>query len=234
MAIFEEQMRDKHVLYSYATCRSTPLPSTIAGYCLDSGAFTAWRRGTPVDIDKLVRWYDRFDRADFKLTLDVIGGTEAQQNENLRILESNGQKVTPVFHGPGLESWRWFDEMCEKYPLVAVSSVLPSNTSPQVTQWLQQLFNRICDRTTGLPKIKLHGLRMPIRMGDFPFASVDGSTWVTAAKNGAMPAGPASVQQVRAPIGMDCLDLQNAWISAWQAAPKAQTYQYTPVLFPEL
>lgn len=232
--VFAEQMRGKRVLYSYATCRSVPVPETVAGYCLDSGAFTAWKKNTTINIDKLIEWYERFDTADFKLTLDVIGGSEQAQKENLRILERNGQDVVPVFHGPHLESWNWFDELCERYPLVAIASVLPNNASPQVTWWLQQIFNRVCDRKTGLPKVRLHGLRMPIRMSEFPFDSVDGSTWITAAKNRRMPAGVGAVRQTYAPPSIGRLELQELWIEAWQAAPKAKTHQHAPILFPEL
>ncbi len=231
--IFKEQMRGKRVLYSYATCRGLDVPETVDGYCLDSGAFTAWKRGIPVNIDRLIEWYERHDTADFKLTLDVIGGSEEDQKENLRILEQNGQDVVPVFHGPDLESWRWFDELCERYPLVAVASVLPQNTCPAVERWLQQMFNRICDKETGKPRVRIHGLRMCVRMCQFPFGSVDGSAWVTAAKNGRMPVGDGTRQRV-APSGMGRFELQDMWIQSWTNASKCKTYKHVPMLFPDL
>jgi hypothetical protein len=89
-ATWESQMEGKRVLYSFATCRGRDVPSGAAGYCLDSGAFTAWKQKRAVDIDRLTAWYEQHDTAEFKLTLDVIGGSEADQKENLRILERNG------------------------------------------------------------------------------------------------------------------------------------------------
>jgi hypothetical protein len=221
---FTEQMRGKRVLYSFATCRGLQVPETVSGYCLDSGAFTAWKQGCAVNIDRLTEWYECHDTADFKLTLDVIGGSEADQRANLRILESNGQDVVPVFHGPDLESWKFFDEMCERYPLVAVSSVLPKNTCSAVGEWLHKVFRRVCDKETGKPRVRIHGLRMCVRMGEFPFDSVDGSAWVTAAKNGRMPTGNGT-RQTAAPPGTSRLELQDRWIQSWTLAHKCSAYK---------
>ena len=232
-SIFEEQMRGRRVLYSFATCHGLDVPMSAAGYCLDSGAFTAWKRDKRIDMDRLIRWYERHDTADFKLTLDVIGGSEAAQRENLRILESNGQDVVPVFHGPQLESWKFFDELCARYPLVAIASVLPQNTCPTVEHWLRQIFNRICDKETGKPRVRIHGLRMCVQMSKFPFASVDGSAWVTAAKNGRMPTGDGTRQTI-APKHLGRFDLQDMWIQSWTNAVKCKSYKPVPMLFPDL
>lgn len=213
----------RHVLHSFGHSRSVPVPDCVAGYCLDSGAWTTWKRGKLVNLDALCAWYDAHPRADFKLMLDVMGGTEQQQRDALIEMEIRGQRVTPVFHGPGVESWRWFDELCERYPLVAVGSLLPRNSSPEATQWLDEIFSRICG-ADGTPRHKIHGLRMPIRMSDYPFASVDGSTWVMAATNGRMP-GPDG-RQIPATAGLSPLQLMEMWISAWERQPKCS--RFTP------
>jgi hypothetical protein len=137
-------------------------------------------------------------------------------------MEKAGQSVVPVFHGPGLESWAWFDELCERYPLVAIGSVIKDNTSAKATAWLNDVFARVCDRHTGLPRVKIHGLRMTSRMEDYPFASVDGSTWVTAAKNGAIPAEHG---QVRAPWLTD-RERKELWIKAWERIPKCERFSF--------
>lgn len=218
---FEALMQGRRVMYSFATCRSTPVPEGIEGYALDSGAYTAWKQGRRVNMDRLVEWYERHDSADFRLMLDEIGGSEMEQRRALYEMERAGQDVVPVFHGPGCESWRWFDELCERYPLVALGSIVKDNTSEAATRWLMDVFDRVCDRETGLPRVALHGLRMTSRMSDFPFASVDGSTWVTAAKNGRMPTRRG---QTEAPLGFASADLQEMWVRAWDAAPKCERY----------
>ena len=222
MSLYEQQMKGQRVLYSYATCRYMDVPEGAAGYCLDSGAFTVWKKGKTINMNKLIEWYERHDTADFKLMLDVIGGSEQQQKHNLNLMEREGQDVVPVFHGPGAESWEWFDELCKRYPLVAIGSLLPDNTSAAATEWLKDIFDRVCDPSTGLPKYRIHGLRMTSRMGDFPFASVDGSAWVTAAKNGRLPVRGGG--QTDAPIGFGRAELQDMWIRAWTHAPKCETY----------
>jgi 6-pyruvoyltetrahydropterin/6-carboxytetrahydropterin synthase len=93
-----------------------------------------------------------------------------------------------------------------------------------VTHWLQQIFNRICDKETGLPKARIHGLRMCVRMSEFPFASVDGSAWVVAAKNGRMPAADG-LRQTTAPPGLTSRMLQNMWIESWTKAHKCRSYK---------
>ena len=221
-AEYENLMEGKHVLYSYATCRYQDVPSKASGYCLDSGAFTAWKKNKKINMDKLIEYYERHDTADFKLMLDVIEGSESQQKQNLRIMEQAGQDVVPVFHGPNCESWKWFDELCEKYPLVAIGSIIPKNTSQEAANWLDQIFSRVCDKSTGLPKIAIHGLRMTSRMSEYPFASVDGSSWVTGAKNGRMPTRGGG--QTDAPYGFSRSDLQQMWIKAWTHQPKCDRW----------
>lgn len=233
LATWEQQMEGKHVLYSFATCRGLDVPAKASGYCLDSGAFTAWKQKRTIDIDRLTAWYEQHDTADFKLALDVIGGTESQQKENLYALERNGIDVVPVFHGPRLESWKWFDELCERYSKIAIGSVIQNNKSPEVTHWLRQIFNRICDKETMRPSVRVHGLRMCIRMREFPFDSVDGATWVIASKNGWMP-GLDGLSQVKAPRNLTSRQLQTMWIQSWSSVPKCETYQHTPILFPDL
>ncbi len=74
-------MAGKHIMYSYATCHGRDVPEKVAGYCLDSGAFSEWKRKRPVNMDRLIRWYEKHDTADFKLMLDVIGGSVAEQKK---------------------------------------------------------------------------------------------------------------------------------------------------------
>ena len=106
--------------------------------------------------------------------------------------------------------------------LVAIGSVLPDNTSDAATRWLDQVFARVCDVNTGEPRYRVHGLRMCTRMSDYPFASVDGSGWVTAAKNGRMPVRGG--RQTEAPEGFTTEDLMQMWIKAWDHQPKCERW----------
>lgn len=218
---YVELMSGRRVLHSYGHDRSIPIPSTVAGYCLDSGAWTTWKKGRLVDLDKLCAWYDAHPAAEFKLMLDIMGGTEQQQRDALNEMERRGQKVTPVFHGPGAESWKWFDELCERYPLVAVGSLLPRNTMPEATDWLDRIFRRVCG-PDGIPRRRIHGLRMPIRAAEYPFDSVDGSTWITASKNGRMPTRFG--RQTQATPGLSTLDLMRLWVEHLERMPKATRF----------
>jgi len=223
---FSDLMQRRRVLYSYATCRYDTVPEGAAGYCLDSGAFTVWKKGKTIEMERLLRWYEQRDTADFKFALDVIGGDEADQRRNLRIMEIEGHDVVPVFHGPGMESWKWFDELCEKYPRVAIGSVLPKNTSKAAAKWCGEVFSRICDKHTGEPRVKIHGLRMTAQMMDFPFASVDGSTWTTGAARGRMPLrhGTRGTSAGAAPKHLTRHDVQRLWVEAWENCPKPTRY----------
>lgn len=207
-------------MWNYVTCRNVPVPDGIASLDIDSGAFQQWRRGIQPNIERVAAYYDQFPNARLKMMLDVIGGTEQQQRNNLAIMESMGQRVTPVFHGPHCESWEWFDELCERYPVVAIGSVVPDNTSSAATDWLSQVFDRICDRD-GVPRYKIHGLRMASRVRDFPFDSVDGSTWIQASKNGRGPDIRGS--QVDRPW-QTCEQLQAEWVRYYDYVPKCERW----------
>lgn len=218
---FEALMRGQDLMYNFVTCQGRAVPEGLAGLFLDSGAFQAWKRGTSIDPEALAAWYDRHDTALAKMALDVIGGSEEAQGANLRLMESLGQNVVPVFHGPHCESWRWFDGLCERYPLVAIGSVLPDNTSSDATEWLAQVFDRICDSDSGIPRVAIHGLRLASRVRDFPFASVDSSTWIRASKNGRGPT--AGGGQTDKPW-RTCAELQEEWIRFYAWVPKCERW----------
>jgi hypothetical protein len=128
-----------------------------SSYCLDNGAFTAWKLGTNIDFDKYRRWVDAYSKDphfDFALAPDVIDGSE---NENNAML-NDFKDCVPVFHLH--ESIERLEMLTHNYDMVALGSSGMYSTPGTQSWWTRmgQLMDAIC--MDGRPPCKLHGLRM--------------------------------------------------------------------------
>lgn len=64
---------------------------------IDSGAFTAFTRGRPVDLEEYARYLKRWEgQYNYAMTLDVIGDGAATER-NLQLLLDKGLPVIPVY-----------------------------------------------------------------------------------------------------------------------------------------
>jgi hypothetical protein len=161
---------------------------------LDCGAYSQWRRGGQIDLNK----YIAFIKANQKhlhlyLTLDRIPGQRGlgtsdpkvieraaeQGHRNHLIMRGAGLRPIPVFHQR--ESFEWLEKyLADDEPYIAVS---PFNASlPNILPWLKQCFERLQKQ----PRIKVHclGISSVELMRRYPFTSVDSNTWVQAAAYG--------------------------------------------------
>ena len=158
---------------------------------LDSGAFSAWKKGLEIDVD---------DYADFALAkmeclhkvvnLDRIPGewgrvpspAEVEGSakhgmKNLKRLRKRGIDAMPVFHQG--ERFYWLDKMIgEGFDWIGIS---PANdrTTKQKRAWLDEVFTHLCG-DHGYPQVKTHGFgvtALPIIFA-YPWYSVDSTTWL--------------------------------------------------------
>ncbi|TXH10773.1 MAG: hypothetical protein E6R03_15105 [Hyphomicrobiaceae bacterium] len=147
-----------------------------ADWSLDSGAFTAFNAGKPIDLDEYIEFChkqiaeDRFLEEVF--ALDVIGDWEASARNTEKMWKA-GIKAIPVFH-PG-EPWEALIEMAQSYPKIAFGC--GSFRGKQRAQWVEQVFARVW------PK-RIHGLAIgdETTIMNFPFHSCDASTWIFRAQ----------------------------------------------------
>lgn len=150
-------------------------------FCLDNGAFSAWKSGKPIDDwTGYYEWVDRWSRHpafDWAIIPDVIDGSE-EANDMLLADWPYRLPGVPVWHfHESLDRLRW---MSEQYPRIALGSSGQFATVNTRSWWgrMREVMNTVCD--DGLPRTKLHGLRMlnPKVFTRIPLASADSTNAV--------------------------------------------------------
>ena len=168
-------------------------------FFLDSGAFSAWSRGTAIDIDE----YCAFIRANIELIevyacLDAIPGVpgrSATARERIDAAETSwanylymvgeGLDPLPVFHYG--EDFKYLERILDYGCDYVGIGGLVGIPSAMRRAWLDRVFIRITD-DAGLPVVKTHGFGMtsvPL-IFRYPWYSVDSTTWIKITANGAV------------------------------------------------
>lgn len=130
---------------------------------LDSGAFSAWKKGKMIDIEAYAA-YIRTYTPEVYFNLDVVGDPK-KTAANQRALEKMGLKPVPVFHMG--EPFELLKNLASKYDLVG----LGGHVGRKSKEWFNQCFSY------GYP-IKFHGLGVTRDIiTKYPFHSVDSSWW---------------------------------------------------------
>lgn len=169
----------RHAIVSFAYPSMVPMVAELCqSFCLDNGAYTAWKKGKQMDFSGYVDWVEQWSRHpgfDFALIPDVIDGGES---ENDSLIEDWPQYISavPVWHMH--ESMRRLERLCSDWRMVAIGSSGLWPTPGTSTWWdrMTDIMNMICD-DQGRPPCKLHGLRMlnPEIFRHLPFSSADSS-----------------------------------------------------------
>jgi hypothetical protein len=168
----------RHAMVSYAHPEQMEVAAEICqSVVLDNGAFSAWRAEKEYDFAGFAMWAEKWVRhpaVDWCIIPDVIGGTE-QKNDDLLLLWSLPDHLSvPVFHMH--ESLSRLAMLVERYPRVALGSSGDFATVGTKKWWhrMHEMMTVACD-AKGVPKTKLHGLRMlnPGVFSKLPLASAD-------------------------------------------------------------
>lgn len=167
------------MLCSYAYFRPTDMEAFVGrmsdqrGVMIfgDSGAHSARTLGLHLTLDDYAKWCERWDKLlTVYSNLDVIGAPEATYR-NQKDLERRGLMPIPVFHTG--EPWEWLERyLDEGYTYIALGALL-GNPAKIVLPWLAKAFRIAGDRAV------FHGFGMTVwaALRDFPFYSVDSSSW---------------------------------------------------------
>lgn len=166
---------------------------------LDSGAFSAWKRGVEIDLKE----YIAYIKANAHLlhsyvNLDVIPGkpnqrrTQAQVDAaakrsyaNQQTMKRAGLTPIPVFHQGEDFSWlkRYMDD---GEPYIGIS---PSGDLPvaQTRPWLDLAFTHVTD-AKGNPLVKTHGFGVASfdLLKRYPWYTCDATSWALAAAYGSI------------------------------------------------
>lgn len=189
---------------------------------LDNGAFSAWKSGKALDIEGYVHWcrqWLKHPAVEWCVIPDVIDGTEAQNDMQCHRWP-HGMNGVPVYHLH--ESMERLERLVGRYPRVALGSS-GMYADPGAPAWWARMAEvmRVACTADGMPKTKLHGLRMldPVLFSHIPLASADScniarNVGIDAKWNG--PYAPKS-KHMRALVMMDRIE-GHASASRWCAS----------------
>ena len=170
----------------------------------DSGAFTAWSIGKPVDIDEYVKWSKeqmaKYPRV-VSVNLDVIPGEKGRNStkeerdagmrksvENADYLRSKGLDIMEVFHQD--EPREFLDELLDRLPENGILGISPRNdvSVKAKLEWQKVLLSHLSRRFTPDKMPRTHGLAVtsPQMLQEFPYYSADSSSWAGAARFGTL------------------------------------------------
>ncbi|RLA02461.1 MAG: hypothetical protein DRQ42_00655 [Gammaproteobacteria bacterium] len=144
---------------------------------LDSGAFSASKGGSPIDIDSYMDYIEAHSELiDVYANLDVIGDAEKTW-ENQQIMEDAGFAPLPVFHLE--DEFPKYLMRCFNYPYFCLGG-MAGETEPARIRFFTKSWELICDTPDHMPRCKVHGfgLNAPSLVRRFPWYSVDSSSWV--------------------------------------------------------
>ena len=181
-------------------------PTRAVDLMLDSGAFSAWKRGERINLHEYIKFIKRnYSLLHTYVNLDVIPGRPGRQASsteveeaaseswrNYQAIRAAGLQPIPVFHLGEKEDWlrRILDSGAEWIGLGG-SVGKPDEAR---YQFFARSFRIIADSKV---KTRVHGFGATAvqTMFKFPWYSVDSTSWVMAGATGAIlvpAAGPAS------------------------------------------
>jgi hypothetical protein len=175
-----QEMQGRHFCLSWAyvsRCKNeTEEVLKIAqSVMFDNGAFTAFTKGKPLDMEGFTEWVDEFvQHPHWCVIPDVIGGDVEQQRKMINSWDFPTELSAPVWHlGLPLD---WLLELCDNYPKVCFGSSAEywQVGSPPWRKRMDEAFEMLTKTRKHLPW--LHGMRMLGQSGDkWPLASADSS-----------------------------------------------------------
>ena len=168
---------------------------------LDSGAFSAWKKGETININEYIDYIKRnIDWIELYATVDKIPGVPGRyptpeevehsasiSYKNQQIMKDAGLSPLPIFHQG--EEFHWLDKYLEDEPYIGISPQedLLSWRGMDPAIWLDKVFTRLTT-ANGAPIVKTHGFGVSSHalLRRYPWTSVDSTTWTWQANMGAI------------------------------------------------
>lgn len=140
---------------------------------LDSGAYSAWKKGKEIDIYKYIE-YIKKNNISMYFNLDVVGDIE-KTNENQKIMEKHGLSPIPVFHyGSDFKQLKYLVD--SGYTYIGLGGTVGKSTDKKI-----EFFDKCFEL---YPHINFHGLGVTSKklIDMYNWFSVDSTTWLTPFK----------------------------------------------------
>jgi hypothetical protein len=187
-------------------CKRWPSKRVPTRIMLDSGAFSAWRRGMAIDfghyidaikfLGPLIDSYINLDRIAGKFggpkTSTMLEDAAVFSFKNYRQMQKRGLQPMAVFHQG--ERWHWLEQYigagCTYVGIAPRKDLMVHDRMV----WMHQVFDYL-DRHYGVNKIRTHGLGLSSlsAAAAFPWHSYDSTSWAKASAYGRIlvpPIGP--------------------------------------------
>lgn len=152
---------------------------------LDSGAFSAFTQGVTIQLEDYAEFiHGHQDIIEMASVLDAIGDADATWT-NQKELERRGCEVLPCFHyGEPFEVAEYY---ATNYEYISIGGMVPVSNQ-KLRPWLDELWSKHLTDSDGYSITKVHGFGMTARplIQRYPWYSVDSSSWVQVALNGAI------------------------------------------------
>lgn len=167
----------KHCMVSFERPDQMQIAAEICqSVVLDNGAFSAWRQQKKYDFSGYVEWASLWVNhpcVDWCIIPDVIDGSESDNDALMAEWPLPKHCSVPVWHMH--ESLDRLERLLE-YPRIALGSSSAFSAVGSKKWWprIADAMRVVCD-SAGLPKVKLHGLRMldPTVFSKLPLSSAD-------------------------------------------------------------
>lgn len=158
---------------------------------LDSGAFSAFTKGVDVDLPGYCEYIkenmDIIYVEDGDLCASVLDGIGDPYKTyvNQLAMEKLGVRPLPCFHFG--EDERYLEFYIANYRYITIGGMVHVSTGP-LKVWLDRIWEKYLTKSDGTPKLKVHGFGLTTEslMERYPWFSVDSSSWVQMAANGAI------------------------------------------------
>jgi len=168
----------RHAMVSFENADQVELAAEVCqSIVLDNGAFSAWKSKKAFDFDGYQQWVTKWLKhpaVEWCVIPDVIDGSEAQNDNLLHRWFLREQQSVPVYHMH--ESLERLERLVARYPRVALGSSGQWSEPGAAAWWtrISEMMEVACD-ADGMPKTKLHGLRMldPVIFSHMPLSSAD-------------------------------------------------------------
>lgn len=173
-------LKNRHALIPFYRPEDIATAAEVCqSFCIDNGAFSAWKQGVQIDWNAYYEFCETWHRHpafDWAIIPDVIDGTE---DDNDALIEEWPDYLggIPVWHMH--ESLERLDRLCSWYRLALGSSGQFATVGSE-SWWrrMSEAMEVIC--VDGKPRTRLHGLRMldPAIFTKLPLASADSTNAV--------------------------------------------------------
>lgn len=160
---------------------ATKSPSRGFNLLLDSGGFVARTKGINIRVQEFAR-YIKKNNVKFAFELDVMDAKTTEYNREY-LMKETAAKIIPVYHYSDFveKNYKLLYHFIENFDYISIGGVAGEGNGRSNEKMLYDfVFSHTQD------KVKVHGLGITAlgNLKNYPFYSVDSTSWLSAARFG--------------------------------------------------